>query len=311
MMKTLNKLFVLALVLCCSFVIASCDKEENLSFDSEAMGLGGETIEANELDEWLYDNFVVPYNIAVKYRWDLFDNDYNAVLIPPDEENVFNLMSAFKKAWAEPLVAAGGETFFKKLSPKSISLIGSMRYVSAGAALLGTAEGGIKITLLGIEDFDPSSRSSLEYHLHTMFHEFGHIMHQTIMYPTEFMYITPGVYTANWSGVSVEQTKKDGCISQYAHNNSGDEFVEMLSYIIVYGKEWFDDYVAECSAIYANPAKNAGMTYDPGLKLREKEDILVTYLKDVWGVDLYDPAPNVKGLVTMVQEAIDEFVSNN
>ena len=310
MMKKLNNLFILALMLCCSFAIASCDKEENLSFDSAAMGLGGETIEANEVDTWLYENFVVPYNISVKYRWDLFDNDFNSVLVPPKEEAVMALMTALKKAWAEPLVAAGGEAFFKKLSPKAMSLIGSVRYLSGGTALIGTAEGGVKITILGVNNFEPSNKSSVQYQLETMFHEFAHIMHQTIMYPTDFMYITPGVYNSDWSNVSVLQTKKNGVISQYAHNNNDDEFVEMVSLIVVHGKEWFDNYVAECSAIYADPAQNAGMTYDPGLKLREKEAIIITYLKDVWGVDLYDPAPNVKGLVSLVQDAIDEFVSN-
>ena len=103
---------------------------------------------------------------------------------------------------------------------------------------------------------------------------------------------------------------KLGFISSYATASPDEDFVEMLSRIVVYGKEAFDQRVAEATSIYNNPSLNAGMTYDPGAALRQKEAILVSYLKQVWGVDLYDPSPGVKGLVTLVQEAISDISSN-
>ena len=106
------------------------------------------------------------------------------------------------------------------------------------------------------------------------------------------------------------EATKLGFISSYATANSDEDFVEMLSKIVVYGREAFEQRVALATSIYNDPAQKAGMTYDPGAALRQKEAILISYLKQVWGVDLYDPSPGVKGLVTLVQEAINEISGN-
>ena len=310
MMKKLNNnLLILALALCCSFVMISCNKEDNLSMSTEIVGLGGETTEQNEIDEWLYENYVKPYNIEVKYKWDQFELDLTATLVPPKEEVVIPLMSAIKKIWIEPYEAVAGSTFIKNLCPKKYVLVGSPRYNSSGTITTGEAEGGRKITIFRVNWYENSDKELLQTMVKTVHHEFAHTMHQTTMFPEEYMNITPGVYTSSWNNVSADEAMRNGCISPYACANPDEDFVEMISRICVYGKANFDNYVAQASAIYADPAQNEGMTYDPGVKLREKETIIVTYLKDVWGIDLYDPAPSVKGLETLVQEAIEAVTS--
>ncbi|MBQ1929125.1 MAG: hypothetical protein II344_00640, partial [Bacteroidales bacterium] len=123
-----NNLLILALALCCSFVMISCNKEDNLSMSTEIVGLGGETTEQNEIDQWLYENYVKPYNIEVKYKWDQFELDLTATLVPPKEEVVIPLMTAIKKIWIEPYEAVAGSTFIKNLCPKKYVLVGSPRY---------------------------------------------------------------------------------------------------------------------------------------------------------------------------------------
>ena len=52
------------------------------------------------------------------------------------------------------------------------------------------------------------------------------------------------------------------------------------------------------------------MTYNPAEVYRLKESYVVNYLKDVWGINFYDQ-DGEKGLVSMVQDAINEIVNGN
>lgn len=301
----MKKIFLFLLTL--SFLTLSCVKEDEINPSQVILGLGGEEVATNEIDEWLHENYVIPYNMEVKYKWDQFELDLNRTLVPIYEEKVIPIMNIVKETWIVPYEKMAGEAFIKTLSPKKFVLVGSPKYNNS-TITLGEAEGGRKIVMFRLNWFTPSDKELVQAILKTVHHEFAHMMHQTIMYPEEYMYITPAGYTSSWNNVSDESAKKLGFISPYASANPNEDFVEMISRIIVYGKEAFDERVAQASAIFNNPSQNAGMTYDPGEALRQKEQIIITYLKQVWNVDLYDPSPGVKGIVTLVQEALNEHV---
>jgi hypothetical protein len=57
-------------------LFASCNKDEKLNIVTP-VGLGGDSFEKTALDQWLYDSLTVPYNIAVKYRWDPWEQDHS------------------------------------------------------------------------------------------------------------------------------------------------------------------------------------------------------------------------------------------
>ncbi len=300
------------LVLSCFIsVMASCGKSDDLNMDTKILGLGGETWEPTAVDIWLKDNFVMPYNIEVKYKWDQFELDLNATLVPPKEEKIIPVMSIVKSVWITPYEELVGSAFVKKLCPKKYVLVGSPRYNTSGTITLGEAEGGRKIIIFRVNWFTHGDKEMIQSMMKTVHHEFTHTMHQTIMYPEEYMKITPGGYTSSWNNVSDEEALKLGYISSYACASPDEDFAEMLSRIIVYGRVAFEERVAEGHAIWNDPERNEGMTYDPGNAMKQKEAILITYLKDVWGVDLYDPAPGVKGLETLVQEAIAQAISDD
>lgn len=292
-----------------AFIVWGCEKEELGDLNTKILDLGGEEITPTETDIWLYNNFVKPYNMEVKYKWDQFELALNRTLVPVYEDKVIPIMNTIKETWIVPYEKVAGAAFIKKLSPKKFVLVGSPQY-NNGTITLGEAEGGRKIVMYRLNWFTRTDASLIRAIMKTVHHEFGHTMHQTIMYPEEYMYITPAAYTSSWNNVSDMEAMKLGFISSYATASPDEDFVEMLSRIVVYGKEAFDQRVAEATSIYNNPSLNAGMTYDPGAALRQKEAILVSYLKQVWGVDLYDPSPGVKGLVTLVQEAISDISSN-
>ncbi len=309
MKKIYNYLYTLTLLLASCVIIVSCSKDE-LNYDAKIEGLGGEVWEPTAIDNWLTDNYVKPYNVEVKYKWDQFEIDLNAMLVPPKEEKIIPVMSMIKDIWISPYETLAGSTFIKVLCPKKYVLVGSPRYNSSGTITLGEAEGGRKITIYRINRFESGDIELIQSIMKTVHHEFAHTMHQTKLYPQEYMNITPGGYTSSWNNVSDETALKLGYISSYACASPDEDFAEMIARILIYGRKSFEERVAMANKIWNDPALNAGLTYNPGAALKQKEAIIITYLKDVWGVNLYDPSPNDKGLETLVQEAIDKQINS-
>jgi len=265
----IRKLLLLCLTVA---VLASCSKDDD-DLDVPLPDLGGETWAEGPTDTWLYQNFVLPYNIEVKYRFDRYEVALNKVLAPVREDKVIPVMEAIKQTWIDPYSQVAGEDFIKRLSPKQFVLVGSAEYNTDGTIVLGTAEGGRKIVLFVINDFEKKNKPEVKQMLHTIHHEFGHILHQTIMYPEEYKTITPD-YTATWYLYSLEDARSRGFITEYARSKPDDDFVEMIAVMLIEGKAGFDTIV-ETTPAAAQPL------------LRQKEQIVVRYFKEAWNIDFY------------------------
>ena len=266
----MKNLHIMALLLLCTLM--ACSKEDDLS-DTDLPGLGGETWEKTALDYWLDSNFVAPYNIEVKYRFDRYELSLNKDLVPVIESQVETVMETINKTWVQPYVDEAGSTFFKKYCQKQFVLVGSPQYNSNNTITLGTAEGGRKIVLFALNYFSLDDEASVKEMLHTIHHEFAHILHQTIMYPVEFKSVSTG-YTGSWNDYSLDDALALGFVTQYARSGPDEDFVEMVSTMLVEGKSGFDDIVDSAPA--------AGQA-----KLRTKEEIVVRYFKENWNIDFY------------------------
>lgn len=263
--------------------LLSCSKEDD-DLDILIPGLGGDTWEQGPIDVWLHENYVVPYNIEVKYRFDQYELALNKVLVPPMESKVVPVMETVKSTWIEPYTQEAGEDFIKTLAPKQFVLVGSPEYNNNGTITLGTAEGGLKVVLYKINDFEKDNEVEVKQMLHTIHHEFAHILHQNIMYPEEFVRITTD-YTASWNDFSLSDARSRGYITQYARASADEDFVEIISTMLVEGKSGFD-------AIVASAPEEAQAL------IRQKEQIVVRYFLEAWNVNIYD-------LQTRTQLAID------
>lgn len=252
-------------------LFSACQKEEDLEVD--LLNLGGETWTPTALDIWLTEQYITPYNIEVKYRFDRYEVALNRVLVPPQESKVMAAMDAIKKTWILPYEQQAGETFIKKLAPKQFVLVGSPQFNTNGTITLGTAEGGRKVVLYKINYFDKDNKAELKEMLHTIHHEFGHILHQTILYPEEFKRITTS-YTANWNDFSLADARSRGFITQYARNNPDDDFVEMISIMLIEDRNSWNALI--------NNAPESGRE-----ALRQKEQMVVRYFKEAWNIDIY------------------------
>jgi substrate import-associated zinc metallohydrolase lipoprotein len=288
-MKLLNKIFFITILLA---TLASCGKEENLDL-RQPVGLGGDSTAKGPIDKWLLDSLTTPYNIAVKYRWDPWELSLDKTLTPPFESRIIPAMSAVKRVWIDPYNAeTGSNLFIKKYSPKQFVLVGSVEY-NFGTVLLGQAEGGNNITFFDInQNYDQDPVSSIKRMLHTVHHEFAHILHQTVLYPQEYKTISvrnglPG-FTATWFNVSEEQALEWGYITPYAMASGDEDFVEMISVMLTEGRTKFNERVASVNAA----AQNA---------LREKEAMVVDYYKRVYNIDFYS-------LQTRVQAALNALI---
>lgn len=141
-------------------------------------------------DEWLLDNYVTPYNIDFKYKFEYKESDTDYNLAPAELSKSVAMAKLVKYLWIDAYVEVQGNNrdFICTYGPKMIHLIGSPAYDN-GKITLGTAEGGLKVTLYNINALNPNSvdvEMMNRWYFSTMHHEFSHILHQTIEFPQDF-----------------------------------------------------------------------------------------------------------------------------
>jgi substrate import-associated zinc metallohydrolase lipoprotein len=287
------KLSFLLLLLSLAFV--AC-KEENLGNVEEVSGLGGDKWVPGPIDKWIDDSLVAPYNISVSYKWDQFEyGELTKILTPTDESKVIPMMSAICRTWIAPYLEVAGLEFFNRYSPKFFILSGSYRYNSDGSFVAGQAEGGRKVILLGanyfkvkgMEGYDPGRDSTYVKMIviRAIQHEFGHILHQNIMYPSEYRQISKGKYQGgNWINYDDGTALRDGFITSYAMSGFDDDFVEMIAIMLVEGKAGFDKIV---NSIPEGTSDNGTTKAQAQQALRSKEAAVVDYYKKAWKIDFY------------------------
>jgi len=287
-MKLVKNIFVASLVV---VAVSSCRKEDALNLE-DIPGLGGDTWVKGPIDKWIYDSLTVPFNIAAKYKWDQSELEQDKTLVPPKEESVIPVLGSIKKAWINTYIAEAGVPFFKLISPKFLVLVGSGSY-NRGSITLGTAEGGRKVVLYQINSFRvkgmpgyvPADTTTVIEMFHVIQHEFAHILDQNVKVPVSFGGPSANSYTSDWLNVTPTEAKNEGFITQYAISGKDDDWAEMVSIMLVYGKAYFDNYVN--SITYTTPTANGTTSTQARNRLRQKEASVVTYFKQAWNIDFY------------------------
>jgi substrate import-associated zinc metallohydrolase lipoprotein len=294
----LNDIKKILFVLFTIFSLASC-KKESIGDVENIPGLGGDTWAPTPIDNWIGDNLTAPFNIAVKYKWDQFELSLNKTLVPPKEDKIIPALSAVKKVWIDTYIAETDSLFMKKYVPKFFALCGSASWNTDGTITLGTAEGGRKVVLYVLNEFRskdmpgyvPSDSFNIKQMFHTIEHEFAHILHQTIMYPQDYKSISVGFYTSNWNNVSDANARRDGFVTAYSMSSPDEDFVEMVSMMLIEGKAGFEAIV---KSIPAGTSPNNVTQAQAISKLRQKEAIVVNYFKDTWDIDFYSLQTRVR-----------------
>ncbi|VTP96826.1 substrate import-associated zinc metallohydrolase lipoprotein [Sphingobacterium daejeonense] len=176
--------------------------------------------------------------------------------------------------------------FLKKYSISKFLLVGSAEYNNNGTVVLGTAVGGKKIVLYVVNDFELSKKAEVVQMLHTIHHEYAHILHQHIHYPQTWRGISTRWYTQSWINTPPTTANSQGFVSSYAKSAEQEDFVETIAYLLVEGQEAFETLI-----------KNNA---DVASTFRLKESIVIQYYKDVFNIDFRKLQEEVKKSIDLL-----------
>lgn len=296
MKRIIIYLFVVALAGC----FWSCDEDkpgDDSIFDTTP-------VKGSQFDQWLLYNYTYPYNMEFKYKMEDIEADMKYTLAPATVDKSMALAKLVKYLWLEAYDEAAGIQFTRSYVPRIIHLIGSGAYNTNNTVLLGTAEGGLKITLYKVNDLDPLDVDVEDLnssYLKTMHHEFAHILHQTKNYSSDYKQITGTGYIGNeWSSVSqtLAIALSKGFISQYARYSADEDFVEMISIFVTRSQEYWDALLTAADKKATADQEKTGKEL-----LLEKFEIVQQYLKNSWSIDIYD----LRSIIERRSQSIDKL----
>ncbi len=256
------------------FSLASCT-EKPLDTNSQIIDSHSRK---NEFDRWIERNYVAPYNIEFKYRMERNESDMNYWLVPAEYSKSIQMAKLMLFLCIEPYdEVTGSKEFIRSYYPKMIHLIGSAAYNNNNTMVLGTAEGGLKITMYYVNSIQLDPEYLNHYYFKTMHHEFTHILNQTKPYSTDFNMISGPDYVADsWSDAwdrSDAVAQQNGFISTYASKEAGEDFAELLSIYVTHTEEYWENMLANAGE------SGAG-------KINAKFDIVYNYMMNSWNIDL-------------------------
>lgn len=224
---------------CIVGICFSCsDDDENLTASQEELfpELGNSEIDI-QLREIFGDyNTRIEYLYVKKY---LPDDWYR---ITPVQENLVIPMANFlKDYWVNPLEIGSSKDFVSTNFPKKIVFVGSPARKQDGTRVLGQAEGGTLIRFTEVNDFDLKKGAWVRQQLHTAFHEYAHVMHQTFKMPNDYRMVTPDNYTKQgWRAVQLSEAIERGMVTPYGTGAVQEDFAELFSGYITYTNNQLD-----------------------------------------------------------------------
>ena len=261
-------------------LLISCSKEEKL--DSTSVFVDSK-VEKNDLDKYIYTNFTIPYNLDIIYKYVDRESDLNYNLVPATYDASVRLVKLINYLGLEPYNdLTGSKEFIRSNFPKVLNFIGSSPIQNNGNVILGTAENGAKMTLYNLMNLNACTATNASYlteqYFKTIHHEFQHILNQRKPFPSDFRAITgttyvddawATVYTSNGAAIAA------GYVSRYASKAPEEDFAELFSIYVTRSQAAFD------AALSVTGSTAAGRTL-----VLQKLNIVKTYMKDKWNIDM-------------------------
>lgn len=253
----------------------SCSDED---LTKEPSNIVTPNTEINEFDLWLTANFQKPYNIDFKYRYEHIEGNYNYYLVPARYEDAITMAHLIKYMCIEAYNEVADPDFTCSYFPKMFYTVGEWEYNNNGTFVLGSAEGGRKIFLAGL-NYLPQSITNPErlneYYFKTIHHEFTHILNQTKSIPAAYQTVTFSGYVSDmWSEPPYNETYlENGFISNYAQHSYQEDFAEMVSI-----------YVTNTPAYWDRLVSGAGEEGQSAIS--QKLDIIRSYFSTYYNIDI-------------------------
>ena len=264
----------LALLLPLVGALSSCSKDT----PSGATIFPTTPVARNTFERWLLKNYTNPYNIDFQYKLKDGETDLTYNLVPADSAKTAKLAMITKFLWFDAYTEVVGPDFLKESAPRIIVAVGSSAYTRQRTEVVGSAEGGYKVTLNKInaltDELLHDYSAMTEYYFHTMHHEFTHILNQRKPYNPAFDLVTQSGYVSgNWLNVSIRDAHRAGFVSPYAMMNGAEDFAEMLSFYVTYTPQAWQAILDEAGTRGAN-------------LINQKLTLIKDYTQSSWGLDL-------------------------
>ena len=271
----LNKYISMAAVAVLGLGFTACDDDDP---DTSITVIPDNPNAQTELDKWIEKNFNLPYNIDYKYRYEDIQGDFDYYLVPAKYENAVIMAHLIKYLCVEVYNEVAGPDFTRRYFPKMFYTVGNWEFRNNGTYVLGTAEGGRKIFLAGLNYLDQNlgnAEGLNHYYFKTIHHEFTHILNQTKPIPADFQLVTGSGYVADmWNEAPFNnEYRANGFISAYSQHSFTEDFAEMLSIYVTNPKSYWDNVISTASATAASA-------------LNQKIDIVRTYMEESFGIDI-------------------------
>jgi len=283
-----NSLLYIVLSIAGTVYFGSCS--ENVDFNPTIYDT--DTPYLSDVDRWIRENYIDVFNIDVVYKWSGIETELDKNLVPPREDTVVSFLKVVKKAWLDTYVALCGGDVIKPVFPKQLLLLGSSSYNTDGTTTEGTADGGKKVVLYSLDQFNPASAANVKSYIRVLHHEFCHILNQKKDYNIAFEQVTPSSYTATWTNNDAKTANAAGFVTPYAMAEPGEDFAEMVAqYVTDTPEEW----TALLESISTETGKAA---------IQKKLELVRTYMEESWNMELDE-------LRNLVNQAIQEITEGN
>ena len=300
MNKIISKIQLLVVVLV-AFMFVQCESEDANTVYTPPNG----TDLTHPNDLYLYSNvgkslFEI-YGTAVRWRWNDNFIEPSQRATPINADFVIPTTQVLEYLWVGAYTSVGkpGEDFLNELFPSELQFIGSYIYLEDGNRLLGFAEGGARITLLNLNEYDLQSRDWLTDPrggiLATVHHEFSHIVHQNYGLPVGFNTISESYLGAGWSNFPTEEEGleagiKLGMVSAYGASTEFEDFCELISHFLVLPKADFEAQFInqeDCSTLTtAAEISNCQELNDGRVLIKRKLELIIDFYKNTFDIDL-------------------------
>lgn len=301
-MKTILKYGMV--LLAASALLVSCNPD---SLQEESVIMVDNRTQ-NDFDKWLEHNFVNAYNTVIKYRYEMNESNYSYYTTPADMDCAIMMAHLLKYLCIDVYDEAVGPSFTRSYFPKLFFFIGEWEFNNAGTIQLGTAEGGKKIFLTGVNYLpwimegswgeyrrDPKEGMN-HYYIKTIHHEFTHILNQNKDYQTEFKQITSTGYVQDaWSTADYRYDHlQRGFISTYSQKDDREDFAELMSLYVTKSEDEWNEYLEKAGWAVTGDSEDDWILDEDGNHepapgrgiLLNKIELVKAYMMDTYGVDM-------------------------
>jgi len=270
----------------------SCSQEDTVHYTPE------DKLESTDpIDVYIKQKLTDTYNARVVWDWQqpLYVKNFNYRLLPPQREVIIPTVDMILTYFVEPIKnAANGEALLKNLFPPEFVFAGSAAYESDGKAYAGVAESGVNIMLTSLNNYNPGNKTFIINKVHTIHHEFTHIVNQntTEGVPEAYTTVNTAYTGGNWVNYS-DNNRNDfnhirglGYVSAYGSQNPAEDFAEMVSTYLTRSDEDFNaTYITHGS----DEELNTGKDY-----IAKKLQIAKDYYQSNYNINLEEIKANVQ-----------------